>query len=77
MMCMCGILYFKDGKSSGSAPRPFSLRICLFESDRREFRHSTVTEPDAVRLVELKFIYRLFGALRITHAGRARIISGR
>ena len=40
------------------------------------FDHSTVTEPDAVRLVELKFIYRLFGALRITHAGRARIISG-
>jgi len=40
------------------------------------FDHSTVTEADALRLLDLKLIYRLLGSLRMTHAGRARIISG-
>jgi hypothetical protein len=40
------------------------------------FDHSAVTEPDAARLLELGLIYRLLGSLRMTHAGRARIISG-
>lgn len=40
------------------------------------FDHSTVTEADALRLLDLKLIYRLLGPLRMTHAGRARIISG-
>jgi hypothetical protein len=40
------------------------------------FDHSTVTEADALRLLNLKLIYRLLAPFRMTHAGRARIISG-
>jgi len=40
------------------------------------FDHSTVTDAAALRLLDLKLVYSLLGSLRMTHAGRARIISG-
>jgi hypothetical protein len=40
------------------------------------FDHSTVSEADARRLIDLTLIYKLLGSLRITHAGRLRIASG-
>jgi len=35
------------------------------------YRHS-IPEVDAARLIELRFIYRLLGDLRMTTAGRVR-----
>ena len=34
--------------------------------------HGSIPEADAVRLVELRLIYRLLGDLRMTSAGRIR-----
>jgi len=36
-------------------------------------QHSAIPEGDAVRLLELRLIYKLLGDHRITAAGRARI----
>jgi|SRR5579859_1274323 len=38
----------------------------------RGLRHGSIPEADALRLVELRLIYRLLGDLRMTTAGRIR-----
>ena len=40
----------------------------------RGFGHGAIPETDALRLIELRFIYMLLGDLRITTAGRVRAL---
>jgi hypothetical protein len=38
--------------------------------------HGGIPETQSLRLMDLRLIYRLLGSLRITSAGRARIVRG-
>jgi hypothetical protein len=42
----------------------------------RSFLHDAIPPNDTTRLLELRLIYNLLGSLRITAAGRARLMLG-
>lgn len=42
----------------------------------KSFAHDKIRHCDAVKLLELGFIYSLLGSHRITTAGRARLAAG-
>lgn len=42
----------------------------------RTFLHDAISPNDATRLLELRLIYNLLGSVRVTKAGRARLLLG-